>query len=61
MAWNLFEKIINALNPSKNSEQTEDSFAPVASEPEWSEQSESQQPEETQQPVDNQQQDNTQY
>jgi hypothetical protein len=61
MAWNLFEKIINALKPSENSKQTEDDFAPVASESQWSEQEESQQPEETQQTVDNQQQDNTQY
>ncbi len=58
MGWNLFEKIINALNPSKNSEQTEDTSVPVASEPEWSDQNESQQPEETQETIDNQQQDN---
>ncbi len=28
MVWNLFEKIINALNPSKESEQTPDAPQP---------------------------------
>ena len=61
MGWNLFEKIINALKPSKNSEQTEDTRVPVASESQWSSQNESQQPEEPQETIDNQQQDNQQY
>ena len=61
MGWNLFEKIINAVKPSENSEQTEDTSVPVASESEWSSHNESQQPEETQETIDNQQQDNLQY
>jgi hypothetical protein len=61
MVWNLFEKIINAVKPSENSEQTEDTSVPVASESEWSSQNESQQPEETKESIDNQHQDNQQY
>ena len=61
MGWNLFEKIINAVKPSENSEQTEDTSVPVASESEWSSENESRQPEETQETVDNQQLDNRQY
>ena len=61
MAWNLFEKIINAVKPSENSEQTEDTSVTVDNESQWSDQNESQQPEETQETVDNQHQDNWQY
>ena len=61
MGWNLFEKIINAVKPSENSEQTEDTSVPVASESEWSSENESRQPEETQETVDSQQFDNRQY
>ena len=61
MGWNLFEKIINALKPSENLEQTEDTSVPVASESEWSSENESLQPEETEETVESQQFDSRQY
>ena len=58
MSWNLFEKIINAVRPSENSEQTDSVEQPesvcsqVPSQSQSWDQGEDEQPDSSQQPVD---------